>query len=173
MTTDSAAAPVSVEAYYQVQRFLVREAGLLDRHDYPAWLALLAEDIHYRVTARVVREAGAGERDYDIIDETRSGLTSRVEQISSPRLTRAENPPSFTRRLVTNIDAVASERSGEIVASSSILVYRGRPDLPRGGFYIGERSDVLRSVDGEWRLARRLVRLDQNILFDGALSVLL
>lgn len=170
---DGKETPVSLEVHHEVEQFLFHEAGLLDSRQYKLWLQLLTEDVQYRVTARVIRDAAADPIDYAIIDEARGGLNSRVAQISNPRLTRAENPPSFTRRLIANIRTVTGDRAEEVRVISAFLAYRGRAGLLEGGFYVGERSDVLRRIDGSWRLARRLVRLDQTMVFDGALSVLL
>src|SRR5262249_28908723 len=75
--------------FVEIQRFLFREAGLLDRRDYGAWLTLATDDIQYRVTAATTRDAGASAADYAIIDENLTGLKSRIDQISNPRLTRA------------------------------------------------------------------------------------
>jgi phthalate 3,4-dioxygenase subunit beta len=100
--------------FVEIQRFLFREAALLDRRDYAAWLSLLTEDIHYRVTAAVARDAAAQPVQYAIIDENLTGLKSRIDQISNPRLTRAENPPSLTRRVVSNIDVCHGEKQGEL-----------------------------------------------------------
>jgi PAH dioxygenase small subunit len=161
------------DTYLEIQRFLFREAALLDNRQYGDWLALLDEDIHYRVMARVVRDAGADEVDYSIIEEYLAGLKSRIDQIANPRLTRAENPPSLARRFVSNIEAYLGAASGEFAATSYILVYRSRRNVPEGGFYVAERKDLLRRSDAGWRLARRLVRLDQSTLFDGALSTIL
>jgi PAH dioxygenase small subunit len=161
------------DTYLEIQRFLFREAALLDNRQYGDWLALLDKDIHYRVTARVVRDAGADEVDYSIIEEYLAGLKSRIDQIANPRLTRAENPPSLARRFVSNIEAYPGAASGEFAATSYILVYRSRRNVPEGGFYVAERKDLLRRSDAGWRLARRLVRLDQSTLFDGALSTIL
>jgi 3-phenylpropionate/cinnamic acid dioxygenase small subunit len=125
------------------------------------------------VTAAVSRDAGAKPVDYAIIDENLAGLKSRIDQISNPRLTRAENPPSMTRRVISNIEAYSGKKSDEFLATSYLLAYRGRPGIPQGGFYVAERQDILRKLDSDWRLARRDVRLDQTMLFDGALSMLL
>jgi len=57
------------------------------------------------------------------------------------------------------------------VATANVLVYRTRPELPEGGFYVGTRSDVLRQVGAEWRLVRRYVRLDQATLFGGVSTI--
>jgi 3-phenylpropionate/cinnamic acid dioxygenase small subunit len=165
--------PVGNDIFVEIQRFLFREAALLDRRQYADWLGLLDKDIHYRVTAKVVRDAGADAVDYSIVEEDMVGLKSRIDQISNPRLTRAENPPSSARRFISNIDAYAGEAQGEFVATSYILAHRSRRNTPEGGFYIAERRDVLRRNGVEWRLARRLVRLDQATLLYGALSMIL
>ena len=164
---------VSNDIFLEIQRFLFREAALLDNRHYADWLGLLSEDIHYRITARVVREAGADAMEYSIVDETMVGLKSRIDQISNPRLTRAENPPSLARRFVSNIEAYSGATHAEFAAASYILAYRSRRSIPEGGFYSAERQDLLRRNGAEWRLVRRLVRLDQSTLLDGALSTIL
>ena len=98
--------------YVEIQRFLYREAALLDRREYGAWLSLITEDIHYRVTARCRPRRGGAAVEYAIIDEKLTGLKSRIDQISNPRLTRAENPPSLTRRVVSNIEAYHAGEAG-------------------------------------------------------------
>lgn len=164
---------VDPETYLKVQRFLYREAALLDKREYVAWLNLAAENIHYCVTAAVARDAAAKPVRYSIIEESFSGLKARVEQISNPKLTRAENPPSFTRRVVSNIEAYHTERANEFVVTSYLLARRMRPSEPEGGFYVAERDDLLRRDGTGFRLARRTVHLDQTMLLGGALSVLL
>ena len=169
----SEAGIVDDSLYIEIQRFLFREAALLDRHDYAGWFALTTEDINYCVKAAVSRDAGAAAVDYSIIDEDAVALKSRIDQISNPRLTRAENPPSMTRRVISNIEACHGSIPGEVLALSYLLAYRSRPSVPEGGFYVAHREDTLRRIGVGWRLARRLVRLDQIMLFDGALSTIL
>src|SRR5262245_36188005 len=127
--------PIAVDEalYIEIQRFLFREAALLDRRQYGAWLALTTRDIQYLVTVGVSRDAGARAIDYAIIDENLVGLKARIEQISNPKLTRAENPPSMTRRVVSNIEAYHSKVSDEFFANSYLLAYRSRPSAPEGG----------------------------------------
>lgn len=173
MMSDTKRRVVDNEVYIEIQRFLFREASLLDRREYDAWLALTTDDIHYRVNAAVSRDAGVKAVDYSIVDETAVGLKSRIDQISNPKLTRAENPPSMTRRVVSNIEAFHGEANGEFAVTSYLLAYRSRPSAPEGGFYVAERHDVLRKISQVWRLARRDVHLDHTMLFDGALSTLL
>lgn len=159
--------------FIAVQRFLHHEAALLDRRAYHDWLALLTDDVVYRVTAQVARDAGAGALDYTIVDEARDSLKMRIDQIADPKLTQAENPPSITRRFVSNFQVEAAAPPDTFVVDTNLLVYRFRDTAPDGGFYVGERRDILRRVDGDLRLARRTVRLDQTALLDGSLSILL
>jgi 3-phenylpropionate/cinnamic acid dioxygenase small subunit len=165
--------PVDNGLFVEIQRFLFREAALLDRRDYGAWLSLTTDDIQYRVTAAVARDAGTPSVDYAIVDENSTGLKSRIDQISNPRLTRAENPPSMTRRVVSNVEAYHAEKQGEFSVISYLLAYRSRPSAPEGGFYVAVRHDTLRRNHTDWRIARRNVQLDHIMLHDGALSMLL
>ena len=165
------AAEVDAQTHFAIQRFLFAEAAILDRRDYRAWLSLLTDDMHYRVMANVNRNADEGPLPYALIDEPAPRLKARVEQILNAKLTHAENPPTLTRRFVTNVMASAGERDGEFVATCNLLVYRTRPDIADGALYAGERTDLLRRIDGALRLARREVRLDQSLIH-GSMSIL-
>jgi PAH dioxygenase small subunit len=164
-------AEVDAATHFAIQRFLFAEASMLDHRNYRGWLALLTDDVHYRVMANVNRDSDLGPLPYALIDEPAARLKARVEQILNAKLTHAENPPSLTRRFVTNVMASAGERDGEYVATCNLLVYRTRPDIPDGAIYAGERTDVLRRVDGTFRIARREVRLDQALIH-GSMSTL-
>src|SRR4029077_5008411 len=170
---DTSTTTVDNNLYIDIQRFLFREAALLDRRDYAGWFSLLTDDVHYCVKAMVSRDAGSEPVDYAIIDENAVALKSRIDQISNPKLTRAENPPSLTRRVVSNIEAYHGQGTGDVHVFSSLLAYRNRPNLPEGSFYVAQRKDIVRKIDSKWRLASRCVRLDQTMIFDGAMSTLL
>ena len=171
-TTSEASRPaVGDDIYVSVQRFLGREADLLDRRAYQDWFKLWTADLQYRVTAQVNQDAAAGVCEYAIMEDDAVGLKARIDQISTPKLTHAENPPSLARRFFSGLQVWQGDGSDEYVASANVLIYRTRPELPSGGFYVGTRSDVLRRVDGEWRLARRSVRLDQATLYGGVSTI--
>ena len=171
--TDQQDGDVADRDYVAIQRFLHREASLLDRLAFQDWLGLLTEDVTYRVTARVARTREEGHRDYTIVDDDAVGLKSRVTQIATPKLTHAENPGSFTRRFVSNFQPFRGASPEEFAVESHLLLYRARVSAPEGALYVGERHDLLRRVNGGFRIARREVRLDHTILFDGVLSTIL
>jgi len=162
---------VSDAEYIEIQRFLHHEAALLDRRQFGEWLRVLTEDVRYRVAVYVMRDGTLGNVDHAIIDEDIVGLRSRVEQVSNPRLTRAENPAPLTRRFISNVQAARLDTHGYAV-ESNVLIYRTKTAVPQGGVYVGERRDVLVRLDGTLRIARRDVRLDHEIVFDGAISAI-
>jgi 3-phenylpropionate/cinnamic acid dioxygenase small subunit len=171
MTASTPGNPADDHIYISIQRFLNLEGDCLNRRAFREWLDLWSDDLHYRVTAQVNQDAAAGALDYTIIDEDAVGLKARIDQISNPRLTHAENPPTLVRRFFSNLLVEHGDGPDDYVAKSSILVYRTRSQLPDGSLYAGVRQDVLCRVNGNWRLLRRSVCLDQTVLV-GSLSVL-
>jgi biphenyl 2,3-dioxygenase beta subunit len=165
--------PVNIDDYVMIQRFLYAEAALLDRRAYQAWFALMTHDIRYRVTTVSARPAQDKTSRFAIIDEDAQTLKMRIDQISDPNLTHAENPPTLTQRLVSNVEAYYGERNGVFEAASSILLYASRPGSPETGLYAGERQDILIRDSSGVRIAERTVNLAQTVLRDSTLSLLL
>ena len=173
MTSGPVGTAVSDADFIAIQRFLHREAALLDRREFLAWLDLVTDDVGYLITMQVTRQAEAGAERYAIVDDDAAGLGLRVRQIADGRLTIAENPPSLTRRFVTNLEASHATPPDTFTVTTNLLVHRVRARADETGLYVGERHDVLRRVNGRFLLARRHVHLDQTTLYDGSLSTLL
>ena len=57
-------------------------------------------------------------------------------------------------------------------AKTAFLVYRSHLETDQQ-LLSGCREDVLRQIDGAWKIARRTVLLDANVLLDKNLSVFL
>ncbi len=173
MSESAERSPVDIDDYVTIQRFLYAEMALLDRRAYQEWFALLTDDIHYRVTTVSARPAQDETSRFAIIDEDAQTLKMRVDQISDPNLTHAENPPTLTQRLVSNVEAYYGERNGVFETTSSILLYANRSGSPKTGLYGGERQDVLIRNSSGIKIAERTVNLAQTILPDSTLSLLL
>jgi 3-phenylpropionate/cinnamic acid dioxygenase small subunit len=71
--------------------------------------------------------------------------------------------------MVTNVQIVRATAT-EVTVQSRFLVYRNRLQ-DETDFFIGKREDVLRKVDGAWKIARRHIMLDQNVLLAKNLTV--
>jgi 3-phenylpropionate/cinnamic acid dioxygenase small subunit len=105
-------------------------------------------------------------------DETIQSLTLRVKRLLTD-VAWAEDPPSHTRRFVTNIRVRPTENDDELAVRSALLLYRSRSDLGAFDLIVGERQDLLRLVEGEFRIARRRTVLDQSSLSTKNLGVFL
>jgi phthalate 3,4-dioxygenase subunit beta len=161
------------DAYNEVVDFLLDEAALLDDRHHHEWLALLTDDISYRMPIRVTAHSlEASTLDATHFDEDRYSLGKRVERFDTEHAW-AEDPPSRTRRFITNIRAWEGETGDEFVARCNLLLFRSRGDVRDHDLISARRTDVLRRVDGALRLARRYVLVDESVLQTQNLAVFL
>jgi biphenyl 2,3-dioxygenase beta subunit len=163
-------APISLEEFHAVEQFLYREARMLDDRFYIEWLALLADDCTYLVPTRDNVQAVRGESPVSADDEltglayfddTKLTLMAKALRLGTGTAW-AENPPSRTRRLVTNVEVHRSETADELLVYSNLLLHRSRR-LDEVSQFFGQRRDVLRQTDKGLLLAKRVVVLDMNI----------
>jgi Ring hydroxylating beta subunit len=75
------------------------------------------------------------------------------------------------RRAPVTSSALLSE-TGEVEVKTAFLVYRSHLETDHQ-LLSGCREDLLRKVDGAWKVARRTIVLDANVLPDKNLSVFL
>ncbi len=167
-------APVGMETHYEITRFLHAEAELLDEHRYAEWLELLTEDVRYRMPVSVTAMQGqpGPERRMDHFDEDRYTLGKRVERLSG-RHAWTEDPPSRTRRFVTNVRACACDARGELAVRSYLLLFRSRLDVRPPEWMAAERHDVLRRVGDGLRMASREIVLDESVVRTQNLAIFL
>jgi len=156
-------------------RFLFREAELLDRRMFDDWLGLLDSAIDYRIpvrTTRLAQDGGGFSAVAHFMKEDLGTLTLRVRRLDSD-YAWAENPPTRTRRLVTNVRVSEMETADGRAVTSNFAVYCYRGDNPTPVILTGERQDVLSGPVGALRLRRRLVLLDSTVLGMESLSIFL
>ena len=159
----------------EATEFLFHEAELLDEQKFREWLDCLTDDVEYLMPVRITREPGKGPGFSDRMfhfEEDKYRLTKRVERLETG-FAWAENPPSRTRHMVSNVRVRETGNENEIEARSYLLLYRTRGDESRYEILSAERQDRLRRVDGRWMLARRLILVDQSTLAVQNLSVFL
>jgi biphenyl 2,3-dioxygenase beta subunit len=168
---------VSPELQHQIEQFYYREAQLLDHHAFEAWFALLAEDIHYWMPIRTVRTSREKHLEYlpaganAHFDDTRATMYGRIRQKTSD-LNWAEDPPSRTRHLVSNVIVRETQTPGTVEVASAFLLYRSRLER-QVDVFAGERRDVLRRADNAlgFQIAKRTILLDQSTVLANNLSV--
>ena len=180
MTTDQAGATVGVTPqqalWLELMPFYIREAWLLDERKFAEWLDLFTDDVLYFMPRRknVPRRESQRELtalgDLAILEEDKRYLQMRVARLDTG-MAWAEDPASRTRHLVGNLEATPQE-NGEVAAKTAFMVYRSHLETDHQ-LLSGYRQDVLRKTDGGWKVARRMIVLDANVLLDKNLSVFL
>jgi 3-phenylpropionate/cinnamic acid dioxygenase small subunit len=179
------AANASIErsaAYYRlkadIEDFYYHEADLLDDRRFRDWLDILAEDISYFMPIRrnvkfgqhATRENTRIGEGISWFDEDKWTLTKRVEQILTG-VHYAEEPLSRISHMVSNVQIKAVrpdlEQPAEVDVTSRFLVYQNRVEYETYTF-VGRRNDTLRATQGAtqgiWKVAKREILLEQNIL---------
>ena len=153
---------------HEVTEFLYAEAELLDERRFDEWLELFTEDAQYWMPMRQNIQSGEEHREYTSntegiswFDEGKETLKSRVDQIKTGQHW-AEEPISRVCHMVSNVQIIHGTPP-EITVKSRMLVYRNRLQ-DETDFFVGKRQDVLRKVDGLWKISQRKIILDQNVL---------
>jgi 3-phenylpropionate/cinnamic acid dioxygenase small subunit len=162
--------------WLDLNQFYIHEAWLLDERKFKDWLDLFTEDVLYFMPRRKnvrhheLQREMTPPGDLAILEEDRRYLEMRVARLETG-MAWAEDPPSRTRHLVGNLETQPLE-NGEVRARTAFLVYRSHLETDHQ-LLSGCREDVLRKVEGAWKIARRTIVLDANVLLDKNLSVFL
>lgn len=157
-----------IQTHFEVTQFYNLEAEFLDDGRFADWLEMLADDLHYWAPTRTNRLrrqqalaiSAPGEAAF--YDETKDSLAWRIRRYDSG-MAWAEDPPSRTRHLVSNI-SVRLRSDGLLQARSAFIVYRNRLHTETD-IYAGGRNDVLRvtGVHG-YEVVKRTLLFEQNVL---------
>jgi biphenyl 2,3-dioxygenase beta subunit len=158
---------------FEAEEFLYREAALLDDRKLEEWLELLTDDIHYwmpirrTTTAKEVATEFTKPGGMAFFDDDKDTLALRVQRLGVGRAW-AEDPPSRTRRMVSNV-RIHEINGDETLISANFQLYRTRLNSEED-CWIGRREDLLRRVDGELKLARRHLFLEQTVILSQNMS---
>jgi len=158
---------------YEVERFYYDEAALLDAHRYEEWIALFSDDAHYFMPIRRTRMQRELNKEFTqpgemaFFHDDKTQLAGRVAKLNSGR-SWAEDPPSRTRHLITNV-RVIRDSGRELEVESNFHVYRTRLNSEESS-WIGSRRDLLRRVEGSFQIADRKIFLEQTVLLSRNLS---
>ena len=159
---------------WSVGEFYFDEATILDERRFDEWLALWnPETAQYWAPVRRTR---TGHEDFTapgelgLFEDDYMTLALRVAAMQAPSAW-AESPPSRTRRLISNVQAVRNE-DGTVAATSNFLVYRSRLESVEH-LFVGRRTDLLEgSQHTGWRIRERTVLLDHSSFRTDNISIL-
>jgi 3-phenylpropionate/cinnamic acid dioxygenase small subunit len=135
-----------------IEKFLFREARLMDEHRYQEWLTLWTSDAVYWVPCG--HEDTDPQRQVSIIYDNRAKLEDRVNRLESGSVL-AQDPKPRMRRVISNVEV---ERAAEevIVGSNFTLIQaRGANQF----IWCGRSTHKLREQDVGIRIAHKKVLL--------------
>ena len=167
-------AATRLELWHELMQFYIHEAWLLDERRFREWLDLFTEDVFYFMPRRLNVHRTETDRelapvgDLAIFEDDKTYLRMRVERLETG-MAWGEDPPSRTRHLVGNLVAEPLP-GGEVKAKTAFILYRSHHETEENVF-AGCRDDILRPAGGEWRIARRTIVLDANVILAKNLSV--
>jgi 3-phenylpropionate/cinnamic acid dioxygenase small subunit len=182
----AAARAVPRDLQQAIEQFLFYEAALLNDGQFDEWFALLAPDIRYYMPLRATRAGRdqasqySGPRDIAYFDETKASLDLRIRRLHTSSAW-AEEPPSRTRRFLTNVRinplpttgqaADGAAVAGEFEVLCAFLLYRNRGER-QTDIFAGERIDGLRRADtpAGFEIFARTILIDQTTLVANNIS---
>ncbi len=174
MSADESLDMLPVAQHLALTQTLYREARLLDQERYADWLALLADDVRYRLPLasrrfRADRSAALAEGPGYVFDDDKARLGLRVQRLESG-LVWAEDPRNAVRRIVSNIEIYRADGDGEAVVHSVVEIHRSRIDAQQRRL-TAARTDRWRDAQGRWQLVARDIRFDHPVVIDSNLNV--
>ncbi|MBP6116472.1 MAG: 3-phenylpropionate/cinnamic acid dioxygenase subunit beta [Neisseriaceae bacterium] len=169
---------VSLALYHEISQFLYHEMTLLDDWLFRDWLDVMSTDILYTMRTCVNAQTRDRRRSVQppttwIFHEDKAQLERRIARLETG-MAWAEEPPSRTRHMVTNIQVTPVEGSDdEFDIRLNYLLYRSQKDRDET-YYAGMRNDRIRRADNTagWQVCRRDIVLDQVVLTSHNISVL-
>lgn len=156
---------MSALSHTDAAAILAREALLLDRLDFDQWLALYTRDCLFWMPAW--RDDGTQTEDPErelslIYYRGRRNLEDRVQRIRSGFSVASAVMPRVSH-MVGNVLAGAGD-GGAVRVDSSFIVSVHDVRTRRNHAYFGRYEHELVSVDGDWRISRKVIRLMNDVV---------
>lgn len=168
--------PFGEPRYNQVMQFLIDEAYCLDDGRLNDWKEMLAEDLLYTMPVRQTLARNDGSGFYPAMNwlyDDLGAISFKVKRNVESDGAFAEDPPSRTRRAITNMRMFETDRPDEAFVQSYVVLRRNRGDAMDAQSLSARRDDIIRTTAEGLRLARRSIWVDQAVLGFSNLAVFL
>lgn len=153
----------------QLEKFLYREARLLDERRLGEWLDMLDDDLTYWMPMRRNIKFGDWDREFtdhdteiNWFDEGKDVLEGRIRQLETG-VHWPEEPVSRFEHIVTNVEIISVD-GDQIQVNSKFFCYQNRLQ-DEVNTWVGRREDLIRrdSVTG-FKIVKRKIILAQNVM---------
>jgi p-cumate 2,3-dioxygenase subunit beta len=156
---------------FEVERFLFKEADLLDNWELPAWTELYTDDARYEVASLSSDDpwnADPTDSIFLIADDSEE-LRLRASRLMK-KSAHCEYPHSKTRHLVSNVRAY--EEEGVTRARANFVTYRTKSG--KTSRYMGQVHYLLEKSNTGYKIRHKRCVLDLETLNDqGRLTIIL
>ena len=167
--------PINSSVYMEIMNLLYTEAYYLDNGKYKEWLQLFTEDLSYRMPMRETVE-GVGVSniadDIDFFDETKRSLETRVNRLYT-KSAWVENPATRQRHFISNIYVEETENINVYRVRSYFLFKRSRGSTHTIEELFGERHDICKKQEDDWKISSRTIIPDQSVITTMNMSMFL
>ncbi|WP_180994228.1 aromatic-ring-hydroxylating dioxygenase subunit beta [Bacillus sp. Marseille-P3661] len=166
---------VTTELRNEITDLLYHEAYLLDHRKYKEWLELFTDDVNYKMPLRETVEGVDVDNiatDSFYYDESKAALRTRVNRLYT-KSAWVENPATRQRHFISNIMIEGTSNPDEVEVRSYFLYKRNRGSHRDLEELYGERVDTIRKVNGEWKIAARIIYPDQAVISTMNMSMFL
>jgi biphenyl 2,3-dioxygenase beta subunit len=162
-----------MQLQFEIEQFYYEEASMLDERRYSDWLELFTDDVHYWMPIRRTRTVNEIDKEFTtpgmmaFFDDNKAMLETRVRKLETG-YSWSEDPPSRTRHNILNV-RVIKNAGVELTVESNFLLYRTRLNSEEDT-WVGLRRDILRRVDGSFKIANRKIFIEQTVILSRNLS---
>lgn len=165
---------VDMETYFNVQRFVHREANWLNHELLNEWSNSLEDDLVYWVPLRENRlrrdkTPEISPLNVSMFDEDKASIMMRLKRNDSG-MCWTEDPPTRQVMSVSNLEVFHTDNADEFEVHTVFTLYRSRFERDDSTL-MGRRKDIWRKVGNEYRLSGRLILLQQSTLLSKNLNV--
>jgi 3-phenylpropionate/cinnamic acid dioxygenase small subunit len=176
-TNHPAQPAITPQLQWELEQFLYAEAAMLDQRRFRDWYAHLAEELRYRMPLTFNRLARERDHEYSrddetcLFDDTKASIHIRLKRLETG-MAWAEEPPSRTRHMITNVRLEPTETPDAYKVHSYFHLYRSRLERQIDQL-VGARSDIIRRAATPlgWEIVRRDIILDQATVHSNNLSM--
>lgn len=139
----------------KIERFLIREVGLLDERRFEEWRDMFTEDGHYWVPLRAGQQSPDGES--SLFYDDRKIMATRFERLRHPNI-HSQTPAHRTCRIVGNVIVERIDAAlGEVHVASNMIMTDYRQRVSR--VFSGRVHHHLRRDGDDFKIVLKKVEL--------------
>jgi 3-phenylpropionate/cinnamic acid dioxygenase small subunit len=156
---------MSLLTHAEAQEVIFREARFLDEQRFEEWLELYIDDAIYWMPAWKDERTLSSDPDTElslVYYRGKDNLRDRVERLRSGLSPVSKILPRVVHSVTNVLVDEAGADSGTVFSSFVSHAYSPRTD--RVAVHFGQYEHGLTRIDGEWRIARKVIRLANDLI---------